>query len=223
VRLSARELSAFIGAVYEAGLDPGGAGWPAVLERLSRNVAGGGPVGLVLEHRRFEYAHAHYAATDPHDVAGYLGHYARIDPVFEPRLPTADPGEVLLSDALAPAEELRRSEFHADWLHPHGLGSGAATVLLRHNSSAAALYAVRPRRRGAFSPEELEVLQLLVPHITAAVRLAPARGGGRGARRYSQCTRPLERGRTAGRQSGSRQGRELHRQRAPELQRRPRP
>ena len=170
MRLSARELSAFIGAVYEAGLDPVGAGWPAVLERLSLTMAGGGPVGLVLEHRRFEYAHAHYAATDPNDVAGYLGHYARIDPVFEPRLPSARPGEVLLSDALVSAEELQRSEFHADWLRPRGLGSGAATVLLRHNSSAAALYAVRPRRGGAFTPEELEALHLLVPHVAAAVR-----------------------------------------------------
>ena len=107
---SARELSALIGAVYEAGLDPTGAGWPAALERLSPVIAGDGAVVLGLEHRRFEYSHTHFARTDLDSVARYQAYYGRIDPVFEPALPEAPSGALLLSDALmagpAPAPSL---------------------------------------------------------------------------------------------------------------------
>jgi len=170
MRLSVRALSALIGAVYEAGLDPTGAGWPAVLEQLSPVIAGDGPVGLVLEHRRFEYARTHFARTDPGSVAGYLSYYGKLDPVFEPVLTGAPPGALLLSDVLMSAREFRRTEFYADWIRPHDLGSGAAAVLTRHGPAAALLYTVRPRRRGPFAPGDVEALRLLLPHLAAAVR-----------------------------------------------------
>jgi DNA-binding CsgD family transcriptional regulator/PAS domain-containing protein len=169
---SARELSALIGAVYEAGLDPTGAAWPAVLARLSPVIAGDGTVVLALERRRFDYAYTHYARTDADSVARYQAYYAGVDPVFEPLLQSAPPGELLLSAALMPARQLRRTEFYADWLRPHEYGAGAAAVVARCGSAKAALYAVRPRRRGPFEPRDVEALRLLLPHVAAAVRVS---------------------------------------------------
>lgn len=65
---------------------------------------------------------------------------------------------------------LRRTEFDADWLRPHGFGAGMAAVLFRHGSALSALYVARPRERGSFSPAEIELLELLLPHLTGAVQ-----------------------------------------------------
>lgn len=164
-----RELSGLIRAVYEAGLDPTGAGWPAVLDRMSTLVAGDGPVVLAVQHRQYEYAHTHYVRTDPADAARFQAYYARIDPVLEPLLPRAAPGAVLLTEALMSAHALHRTEFYADWLRPLGIGAGAAAVLLRRGSAQVHLFAARPRRRGSFAGDQLQALTLLLPHLTAAV------------------------------------------------------
>ena len=168
--VSARALSETIGAVYDAGLDTSGRGWPAVLDRMSRLVAGEGPVVLMLERRRFEYANVHYVRTDPADAARYQQYYARLDPVFEPLLAGSRVGDLLLSDALMSGPALRRTEFYTDWLRPLGLHSGAACVLMRHGSAAALLYAARPRASGPFTAAAREALMLLLPHCEVAVR-----------------------------------------------------
>ena len=170
--LDSRVLSALIAAVYEAGLDPTGAGWPAVLERLSPVLAAGGTVVLSMEHRRMEYAHTYYARTDMAAVASYQGYYARIDPVFEPLLASAPAGILLLSDVVMPLPELRRTEFYADWMRPHDFGSGATAVLTRHGSTMAALWAIRPRRTAALTAEHVEAFRLLLPHMAIAVRMS---------------------------------------------------
>lgn len=168
--LSARTLSETIGAIYGAGLDPSGSGWVAVLGQLSTLVAGDGPVALMLERRRFDYAQAHYVRTDPADVARYQQYYARIDPIFEPLVADARPGDLLLSDVLACGRDFERTEFYSDWLRPLGLRSGSACVLMRHGSATALTYAVRPRGRGSFSASDREVMALLLSHCAVAVR-----------------------------------------------------
>ncbi|HEY0777259.1 MAG TPA: hypothetical protein VGD56_04755 [Gemmatirosa sp.] len=162
-------MSALIGVVYEAGLDPSGAGWPAVLERASPLVSGDGAMVLTVQRRQFDYARTHYIRTDPADAARFQTYYVRIDPVLEPVLPHAPPGAVLLTDALMERRALRRTEFYADWLRPLGIGAGAAAVLLRHGSAQIHLYAVRPRQRGPVAGAQLEALTLLLPHLTAAL------------------------------------------------------
>ena len=166
---SARELSALIGAVYEAGLDPAGTAWPAVLARLAPAIGVPHAV-LVMERRRFVYAHVHPFGSGPDDIAVYSAYYSRLDPAIEPRLSVAPPGAVLFSDALVAPRELRRTEFDADWLRPRDFGSGLATVLLRHGSAEAVLYAARQRRVGPFAAEDVAALGLLLPHVRAAVR-----------------------------------------------------
>jgi DNA-binding CsgD family transcriptional regulator len=143
-----------------------------VLARLSPIIAGDGTVVLALERRRFDYAYTHYARIDDDSVARYQAYFAAVDPVFEPVLRHAPPGELLLSDALVPARQLRRTEFYADWLRPHAYGSGAAAAVTRCGSAQAALYAVRPRGRGPFAPRDIDALRVLLPHIAAAVRIS---------------------------------------------------
>lgn len=167
---SARELSDLIGAIYAAGLDPTGARWPAVLGQLSAVIAGGGSVLLGVQRRRYASARVHYVGSDPESIALYQAYYGGMDPVFESRLPHAPPGRILLGDAIVPAGAPRRAALDADWSRPRDFGAGAAAVLVRHGSAEAGLYAVRPRARGAFPLEDLEVLELLLPHLTAAVQ-----------------------------------------------------
>ena len=181
---SARELSALIGAVYEAGLDPAGAAWPAVLARV-RPAVGGALVVLGLERRALSYAHLHFLGADADSISRYLAYYRRLDPVIEPRLSSTAPGEMLFSDALISAEETRRTEFDADWLRPRGWGGGMGTVLLRHGSAEAVMFVARPRGHGPFPPEDVAALGLLLPHLTAAVgaslRLAEVGAAGEAA------------------------------------------
>jgi DNA-binding CsgD family transcriptional regulator len=168
--VSLPEMCALIGAVFDAGLDATGAAWPGVLEQLSRLIAGGGPVVLTLERRRFNYTQTHYVRTGPAHALRYQSSHARIDPVPELVLTGAVPGALFCTDALMPTRGLRRTDLYADWLRPLGLGAGAATVLVRHGPATASLYVMRPRHSGGFSSDHLAALALLLPHVATAVR-----------------------------------------------------
>lgn len=167
---SPRDLSEIIAEIHAAPLDVTGVAWSRLCERLAHLVAADGSVALGLQRGRCAYAASHAFGLDADSLLRYQAYYREVDPVFEPRLPGAAPGTILLSDALMQPGELRRTEFDADWLRPHGFGAGLATVLVRHGSAQSALYVARPRRRGAFSRAELELLQLLLPHLAGAVR-----------------------------------------------------
>ncbi len=168
--IGTRELSALVGATYEAGLDPTGVLWPAVLQRLSSAILGGGPVMLAFERRRFEYAHSYGVSEDPDMGATYQARYARIDPVLEPLLTDAAPGVLLRSEAVMPDRALRRTEFYADWLRPRGIASGTGAVLLREGSAIATLFTARPTRLRPLTEADFDALTLLLPHLAAALR-----------------------------------------------------
>jgi DNA-binding CsgD family transcriptional regulator/PAS domain-containing protein len=169
---SAQELSNLIEDIYAAGFDTGGDGWTRVCERLAHAIAAQGSVALGLQRGRLSYAAAHAVGLDRDSLVRYQAYYAGIDPVFEPRLRHAPAGTMLLSDAIMPPGELRRTEFGADWLRPHGFDAGLAAVLVRHGSAESILYVARPIDRGSFTREEIETAGLLLPHLSGAVRVS---------------------------------------------------
>jgi len=59
-------------------------------------------------------------------MADFLSYYAFINPL-QSGFAAAAVGQAITHDAEVSYDELRRSEFHADWLKPQGdLGGGAA-------------------------------------------------------------------------------------------------
>jgi DNA-binding CsgD family transcriptional regulator len=83
------------------------------------------------------------------------------------RIPT---GRLHRTDALYPTSELVKTEFYNDWLKPNDLFNGFG-ISLYNDHRFAFLSIVRSRRAGAPSRKELQVLEVLMPHLQRAVQL----------------------------------------------------
>jgi DNA-binding CsgD family transcriptional regulator/PAS domain-containing protein len=67
--------------------------------------------------------------------------------------------------------EMARSEFYQDYLLPNGMGYVGAEMLVRDRECVAAIAMQRARSQGPFEPADLDLLDLLAPHLTRALRL----------------------------------------------------
>ena len=70
-----------------------------------------------------------------------------------------------------PEAELVRSEYYNDYLRPQGLFYMTGVAIQPDSSIIMSLSALRGHSRGAFSKNELAVIQALVPHLQNAMNI----------------------------------------------------
>jgi DNA-binding CsgD family transcriptional regulator/PAS domain-containing protein len=100
------------------------------------------------------------------------------------------PGELLvLSEVLPPAEFLA-SRLYREWLKPRGLYHLVSTVVSRGPRHITGLSLLRRRRRLRFSPDDLDQLQRLLPHLQRVTQLGERLEGA--ARRSEAARQVLE-------------------------------
>src|SRR5262249_24866566 len=66
---------------------------------------------------------------------------------------------------------LVRSEFYNDFLRPQGYFHILGAVLFRREDALGVVRVIRPRTASPFGPEEVALLEGLVPHLSRALRL----------------------------------------------------
>jgi DNA-binding CsgD family transcriptional regulator len=80
-------------------------------------------------------------------------------------------GKVVTSAMLYPEHRLKKTEYWADWLRPQNIFHCAAAIIEKRNDRSVNITVVRSEAAGSYSPDELGVIELLVPHLQAGFAL----------------------------------------------------
>src|SRR5829696_8929186 len=159
-------LSAVIGEVYDASLDP--ALWSHVLEAVCAYI-GCSAASFHLQDALTKAADIHfYWGIEAYYADLYRDQYYKLNPVF----PGAFFSEVndihVVADFLT-CEEFVRTKFFRHWLWPQGYLDGACSSLEKHSTGCGLLTLLQHKLRGSFDEEMRGRARLLTPHLRRAV------------------------------------------------------
>lgn len=169
------DLSRLIGKVYEAALDKGR--WGAFFEdfaKLQNSHAGliwandfsNRSVDVGQGDASFSVSHG-FSAADLQSFADYYS--ARNVWVEDSRLHRE--GAVVTCEMLYEPSRLKKTEYWADWLRPQDISRSAAAIVQKRDERSVNITLVRSERAGAYTPEELHLFKVLMPHFQAALEM----------------------------------------------------
>lgn len=161
----AERLSALIGDIYDAALDP--SLWIGVLGECAGFVGGPAASLYYKDATKRSDAVAYQFGLDPLYVQLYVDKYAKLDPAttgyffaeIEEPIGTAD---------VMPHSEFRETRFYKEWARPQHLVDTANAVLERSTTTAACFVVFRHERDGLVDDETRRRMRLIVPHIRRA-------------------------------------------------------
>jgi DNA-binding CsgD family transcriptional regulator len=160
------ELSALIGDIYDAALDP--KLWQQVLPRSAQFV--GGPAASLFskDAARKSGDFAYDCGIDPYYRQLYFEKYIKLDPLTIGHFYAEVEKPVAVADIMSYTEFLETRAFQ-EWGRPQGLVD-VLNVALEKTSTSAAMYCVfRHERDGQVDAEMRRRMQLIVPHLRRAV------------------------------------------------------
>ncbi len=161
----AAELSAVIGDIYDAAIDP--ALWNQALGSVCAFVGGSSAV-LFWHDAATERSEAlHLFNEDPVYTRLYFEKYLPMNPMF-PAATFIDAGVVTASEDIMPAAELVKTRFYKEWIEPQGIVSALA-VNLEKGATRASL--INIRTSVAVDPGMRQRFSMLVPHLQRAVAI----------------------------------------------------
>ena len=160
-------VSALIGEIYDAALDP--SLWGPVLLKV-RAFIGGSSAALFAKDAIRKSLNVYYddGGLDPHYKQLYFDKYAELDP-FTTGHVLAEVGEPLSTVDILSFEEFHATRFHREWAQPQGLVDFACAVLEKSATSVAMIGIFRHQRDGIVNDETRRAMRLIVPHIRRAV------------------------------------------------------
>jgi DNA-binding CsgD family transcriptional regulator len=167
VMSEAEQLSALIGDVYDAALDP--ARWPDVLAKSARFV-GGFTAALFFKDAAGKSGDFSYEAgrIDPHYGQLYFESYVKLDPLTTGRF-LADIEQPVAASDLMPYDEFLETPFYKEWAQPQQVVD-CLTAVIEKSATGAALFGVfRDERDGPADDEMRRRMRLIVPHIRRMV------------------------------------------------------
>ncbi len=162
----AEELSALIGDIYDAVLEP--TLWPRVLPRSAQFV--GGPAASLFskDAARKSGDYAYDCGIDAHYRQLYFEKYIKLDPLTIGHFYAEVEVPVAVADIMSYAEFLETRAFQ-EWGRPQGLVD-VLNVALDKTATSAAMYCVfRHERDGQVDDEMRRRMRLIVPHLRRAV------------------------------------------------------
>lgn len=168
-------LGALVNTIYEAALDP--PRWKDFLVRFA--VAMNSQASMIWAHdftdRSVDIlgasgAIANFHGVDPAFMDLFAQHYSQCNVWLEDATKHVA-GTVVHSSALYPDAQLSRTEWHADWLRPQNLFYSSAAIVEKRDDRSFNVTAVRSKSAGEYTPEEMQVLHTLMPHLQTAFAL----------------------------------------------------
>lgn len=165
--LEAGDVSALVGAIYDAAVDP--ALWTGVLDRCRLFV--GGCAASIFSKDVDGFGgriHHHDGHIDPHWAQLYFERYARLDPLSAGHL-FADIGQPVSTTDVFDYEELRQSRFFREWVAPQGIVDFITAPIEKQGGWAAMFGVFRHERDGLVDDATRRRMGLLVPHVRRAV------------------------------------------------------
>jgi DNA-binding CsgD family transcriptional regulator len=158
-----------IGRIYDAAGDAGL--WPAFLERLADIVDGTTTQLFLYDH---EHRSGHMSAavrSDPTFQQRYNDYYISIDAYATHGGHLIGPGKVFLGQQMCPDGLLASSEFYNDFMRTEDIFHQFCGFVFKDESVASVISVLRPKRKGPFGEENVELLNVLMPHLQRALRI----------------------------------------------------
>lgn len=160
------ELSAVIGEIYDAAIDP--TLWQQALGSICAYV-GGASAALFWHDSATQRSQAlHLFNDDPHYTKLYFEKYLLMNPVF-PAATFVEAGVVTTTNDIIPQVELEKTRFYKEWIVPQGIVDAIAVNLEKGTTSSSLLNIRTDATYGMADDAARQRLALLVPHLQRAV------------------------------------------------------
>jgi DNA-binding CsgD family transcriptional regulator len=161
-------LTRLIGEIYEAATD--GSRWEPFLQELAKT-AQADSAALIM-HNLGQEVHTISAGWEVHPEAAeqYQKHYGSID-LWAMRGRSKPAGYVCTSESLCTNRELLKTEIYNDFMTRFHVEHGMFGVAENNKARWASLSLYRKTESGEFEVYDLEILNLLIPHIQRAFKI----------------------------------------------------
>lgn len=161
------QLSALIGEIYDAALNP--THWSVALQRII-DFAGARGGGLVATGPNGEVRIGHSIGVAPEFMQRYVDTYRQFDPMSSIHL--ADIGRVYSTEDWIPIEDFRRGRFYQEWARPQGLEDAVNTLLDRSDEGVSYLSLMTA---GGLADESLrQAMHTIAPHVRRSILIGKA-------------------------------------------------
>ncbi|HLG98722.1 MAG TPA: helix-turn-helix transcriptional regulator [Bryobacteraceae bacterium] len=155
--------------IYEAAGDP--SQWVAFLEKWNIAIRSSYTAIAVHDLGTGKATVAENFGLDPAYERPYVEYYSTISPWASALARIGTPGRVIESSEVMSDHEMMSTEFYNDWLRPQPILHSCGSVLTREGSVTSYLSALRSPSVGPYDQCEVELLEILIPHLQCAVRL----------------------------------------------------
>jgi DNA-binding CsgD family transcriptional regulator/PAS domain-containing protein len=156
------DFSRIVSAVHAAAITP--EHWIAAMEAV-RAIFGSTSAAMITADGTSRVINSAYLPADAQRT--YREHYHRVDYVLN----AVEHGPVGLIRSGEPlVASNARSEFNADWLHPHGMQDGLFVRLTDGSLPTCFLIATSKGSEPYATPDRVRVVDALVPHLQQALR-----------------------------------------------------
>lgn len=169
------DYSELVGLIYDAVIEA--QRWPAFLESFARAVQAQGT--LIYTHN-VDTAEASTEADaaspnaavnfDPDYLRSLAEHYNMVN-VWAQNEAVLKPGRPVTGSMLYPVSELPKTEFYNEWLHPQDFFHALGGIVVQDGPWAMKFSALRAKRAGDYTSDEIRLYQSLLPHLARAARL----------------------------------------------------
>ena len=167
--VEASALSALIGRIYDAALDP--QQWPATLELICEFVSGHGCTLFAHDSAEPHATLFYNYNNDPEYLRLYAEKYVHMNPLM-PAVTFSEVGQVVTVGELVDEDELRATRFYNEFQKPQGITDSMLVNLEKSGTSYMTMSVIGTEATGAFDAGRCQRLALLVPHIRRSVVIA---------------------------------------------------
>ncbi len=168
--VSAQALSDLIQLLYAAVEDP--EVWPRFLELAAESVGAGMTVLLAAPRDSRGVTVSSAVRTDPDTLAFYGEHWAAQDIYVHSGHPSVtQEGALVHSEQMVPRGELLATPYYNEFMRRFDLFHSVVATLLADERTSAGLAFHYSRRSPVPDAERMELISLLIPHLTQALRI----------------------------------------------------
>ena len=144
--------------------------WPQLIKAISDVVGGGGGMLRLIDYSNRRVGFFDAVGYDPQYVQAYRDYFITIDPLRE-YFENVPVGSIKSISQLHDASAILNSEFYNDYVYAQGKGLSAGATLARDDNATIQFSIHRDLHSGDFGQKEIQILRLLLPHITRAVQV----------------------------------------------------
>lgn len=166
---SQEQVLQLVAALYDAAADT--ALWSPFLQQLALACGAGAADLLMHDVKQHSHTIANFYGFDPENIRLYNQHYYQIDPWTATG--SAKPaGWVGVSEELCDSKTLLNGEYYNEFLMPKGnVGHAMFGVIENGNGKVSNVSILRPPSSKTFAPDDLKLLQTLIPHLQRAFQI----------------------------------------------------